>query len=206
MRQDPPPASSLNHQHSHPSSMESLVDNKITRFGNPPTKCSTEVRTVTSFRNNTPCNPHTGKPLAWVDPLLLSRGQDFPGYTYSPTASDVHGDRVTRLDNSDLAYRPSAFLKHSFPNKSQWDGTISTFRAYKHEMEGFYIQNKARFMFDPGFQKLYCELGVNGVIGHPSLQLSMNLTKSMIIEACEHLFGSIQISTTKAITVQCISI
>ena len=86
MRQDPPPASSFSNQPSHHSSMESLVEDKITRFGNPPTRCSTEVRTVTPFRNNTPCNPHTGNPLSWVDPLFLSRGQDFPGYTYSPTA------------------------------------------------------------------------------------------------------------------------
>ena len=56
-------------------------------------------------------------------------------------------------------------------------------------------------MFDPSFQKLYCELGVDRAIGHPSLHLSMNLTKTKLIEAQEHLFGSIQISTKKAITV-----
>ena len=41
-------------------------------------ECPTEVRTATPIHHNTPCNPHTGKPLPWVDPLLLSRGQDFP--------------------------------------------------------------------------------------------------------------------------------
>ena len=56
-------------------------------------------------------------------------------------------------------------------------------------------------MFDPNFQKLYCQLGVDKIVGHPSLQLPMNLTKTMLIEASEHLFGSIQISTKKAITV-----
>ena len=56
-------------------------------------------------------------------------------------------------------------------------------------------------MFDPSFEKLYCGLGVDRVIGHPSLPLAMNLTKTMLIDAREHLFGSIQISTKKAITV-----
>ena len=185
------------------SSVESLVEEQNdelhvhSKRSYPATKCSTEVRTVTPFRHSTPCNPHTGKPLSWIDPLLLSRGEDFPGYTLPNTQED----RVTRIQNSELAYRPLAFLKHSFPNKSQWDGNISTFRAYKQEMEGFYLQNKGRFMFDPNFQKLYCQLGVDKVVGHPSLQLSMNLTKTMLIEAREHLFGSIQISTKKAITV-----
>ena len=115
-------------------------------------KRSSLVRTITPFRNSTPCNPHTGKPLSWIDPLLLSRGEDFPGYTHPISLPNTQEDRVTRIQNSELAYRPLAFLKHSFPNKSQWDGNISPFRAYKHEMEGFYIQNKGRFMFDPIFR------------------------------------------------------
>ena len=194
-------------QTSNHSSVKSLVEDENNglhthfRSSYPTTKCSTEVRTITPFRNSTPCNPHTGKPLSWIDPLLLSRGEDFPGYTHPISLPNAQEDRVTRIQNSELAYRPLAFLKHSFPNKSQWDGNISTFRAYKHEMEGFYIQNKGRFMFDPNFQKLYCQLGVDKIVGHPSLQLSMNLTKTMLIEAREHLFGSIQISTKKAITV-----
>ena len=139
------------------SSMESLVEDKNNgprthlNHSYPATKCSTEVRTVTPFRSSTPCNPHTGKPLSWIDPLLLSRGEDFPGYTHHVAIPSTQEDRVTRIQNSELAYRPLACLKHSFPNRSQWDGSISTFHAYKHEMEGFYIQNKGRFMFDPNF-------------------------------------------------------
>ena len=56
-------------------------------------------------------------------------------------------------------------------------------------------------MFDLSFQELHCELGIDRVIDHPSLHLAMNLTKTMLIDAREHLFGSIQISTKKAITV-----
>ena len=127
--------------------MESLVEEQNNELhahskrSYPATKCSTEVRTVTPFRHSTPCNPHTGKPLSWIDPLLLSRGEDFPGYTHPNSLPNTQEDRVTRIQNSELAYRPLAFLKHSFPNKSQWDGNIATFRAYKQEMEGFYIQN-----------------------------------------------------------------
>ena len=108
--------------------MEFLVEDKyngphphLNRSSYPPTKCSTEVRTVTPFCNSTPYNPHTGKPLSWVDPLLLSRGQDFPGYTHPMAVPNTHKDRVSRIQNSELAYRPLAFLKHSFPNESQWD-------------------------------------------------------------------------------------
>ena len=68
-------------------------------------------------------------------------------------------------------------------------------------MEGFYIQNRAWFMFDETFQKTYCNFGLDYVTGNPNLPMTMNLTKSMIINARTHLYGSIQISTRKAITV-----
>ena len=76
----------------------------------------------------------SGKPLSWVDPLPLSRRQDFPSYSHPDPSvpPSVHEDRITRIQNSELAYRPLAFLKHSFPSKSQWNGNISSFRAYKH--------------------------------------------------------------------------
>ena len=107
------------------SSVESLVEDKNNglhthlKRSYPTTKCSTEVRTVTPFHNSTPYNPHTGKPLSWIDPLLLSQGEDFPGYTHPISLPTTQEDRVTRIQNSELAYRPLAFLKHSFPNKSQ---------------------------------------------------------------------------------------
>ena len=91
------------------SSVESLVEDENNGLHThlkpsyPATKCSTEVRTVTPFRNSTPCNPHTGKPLSWIDPLLLSRGEDFPGYTHPNSLPNTQEDRVTRIQNSELA-------------------------------------------------------------------------------------------------------
>ena len=56
-------------------------------------------------------------------------------------------------------------------------------------------------MFDPTFQKTHCEFSLAYVTGNPNLPMTMNLTKSMIINARTHLYGSIQISTRKVITV-----
>ena len=56
-------------------------------------------------------------------------------------------------------------------------------------------------MFDETFQKTYCNFGLDYVTGNPNLPMTMNLTKSMIINARTHLYGSIQISTWTAITV-----
>ena len=74
---------------------------------------------------------------------------------------------------------------------------MGTFRTFKQGLEGFYIQNNASFLFNPTFQSLYCEFGLNGVIGHPDLPISINLTRDMLNSARQHLFGSIQISTRK---------
>ena len=61
-------------------------------------------------------------------------------------------DRNT-VENSDLTCIPSDFLKHQYPLKTQWDGSILGFNEYKSQMEGFYIQNRAWFMFDPNFRR-----------------------------------------------------
>ena len=68
-------------------------------------------------------------------------------------------------------------------------------------MEGFYIQNRAWFMFDPNFQKIYFTFGIEDTVNNPNLPMTMDMTTSMIINARTHLYGSIQISTRKAITV-----
>ena len=68
-------------------------------------------------------------------------------------------------------------------------------------MEGFYIQNRAWFMFDPNFQKIYCTFGIQHTVNNPNLPMTMDMSTSMIISARTHLYGSIQISTRKAITV-----
>ena len=133
-----------------------------------------------------------------MDPLYNIRGEDFPPYSSSRNTRD---SRKTRLWNSDIAYKPTDFLKHQYAPKNQWDGTIGTFRAYKQGLEGFYIQNNASFLFNPSFQSLYCEFGLDRVIGHPDLPISLNLTRDMLISARQHLFGSIQISTRKSVTI-----
>ena len=99
-------------------------------------------------------NPITGSPLTWNDPKNLTRGTDFPGYE----DRRISEDRKLRIRNSDPAYTPNDFLKHQYPLKNQWDGSILGFNEYKSQMEGFYIQNRAWFMIDPTFQKIYCQL------------------------------------------------
>ena len=143
-------------------------------------------------------DPLTGAPLKWRDPQTLPRG-----YGYPETGTDlVKGftDQQQRLRHSDPAYTPSDFLKHHFSSKYQWDGSVTTFREYKQHVEGFYIQQKAWFIFNPTFRQLYCKHGLN-CISHPKLPLLINLTKQMLIHTRQHLFGAIQISTRKAVTV-----
>ena len=87
--------------------------------GSTPTKISTPA----SLRKS-PINPRTGKPVTWVDPLYNNRGEDFPPYSSSRNTRD---SRKTRLRNSDIAYKPTDFLKHQYAPKNQWDGTTGTF-------------------------------------------------------------------------------
>ena len=93
--------------------MESLVEAKTHNQNHTsprpslqgPTTFSTDVRTVTPFPHSTSCNPHTEKPLSWVDPLPLPRGQDFPSYSHPDPSvpPTVHKDRVTCIQNLELA-------------------------------------------------------------------------------------------------------
>ena len=68
----------------------------------------TKLNTPASLRKS-PINPRTGKPVTWIDPLYNSRGEDFPRYSSSRNTRD---SRTTRLRNSDIAYKPTDFLKH----------------------------------------------------------------------------------------------
>ena len=118
-------------------------------------------------------------------PQKPTQGKYFPGYEDQTTTED----RKQRIRNSDpaLAYTPNDFLKHQYPLKTQWDGSISGYNENKSQMEGFYIQNRAWFMFDETFQKTYFNFGLDYVTGNPNLPMTMNLTKSMIINARTHL-------------------
>ena len=100
-----------------------------------------------------------------------------------------------------VSHTPSDFLERQYSPKVQWDGTIGTFREYKLHMEGFYIQNKAWFMFNPTFQALYCQYGLEDAIIHPYLPSCINITAYMVVAARQHLFGAIQISTRKAFSI-----
>ena len=141
-------------------------------------------------------NPMNGRNLEWRDNTRNNRGADFPAY-----GQDVHVDRIRRLTNSDPAYTPSDFLKQNFSQKHQWDGKMETFKEFKSHIEGFYIQNRAWFMFNPKFQKLYVKLG-SDCVDHQEMPMTINCTKAMIIQASNHLFGVIQVTTRKASTVK----
>ena len=46
-------------------------------------------------------------------------------------------ERIMRIRNSGPAYTPSDFLKHQYPLKKQWYGSIFGFNEYKFYTDGF---------------------------------------------------------------------
>ena len=98
-------------------------DPNIKHPSNPVSYVPTKFNTPTSLHKS-PINPQTGKPVTWIDPLYNSRGEDFPSYS---SLRNIHDSRKSRLQNSDIAYKPTDFLKHQYAPKNQWDGTIGTF-------------------------------------------------------------------------------
>ena len=141
-------------------------------------------------------SPINGEIMDWKDVTKNKRGVDFPPY-----GEDPHIARITRLKNSDPAYTPSDFLKQNFSQKHQWDGRLETFKEFKSHVEGFYIQNRAWFMFNEQFHVLYVKYGTS-CAGHKGMPMSINCTKAMIIQGSNNLFGVQQVSTRKASTVK----
>ena len=73
--------------------------------------------------------------ITWNDSKNLPEEKCHPRCEENLTPDDGN----TGFENSDLAYIPSDFLKHQYPLKTEWDGSILDFNEYKSQMEGFYI-------------------------------------------------------------------